>query len=190
METLEDVLGDVAERLREGAQNRHLAMHFPMVATADADARIMVLREFERDGWRLRFHTDVRSPKCGLIGDGAPVGVLFYDREAKRQIRCKGRGWIERATPLVDAAWAQSTNYARRCYLGEGPGAVAAGPTSGLPDWAEGLNPSDEQVASAREHFAILLVELDQVDWFHLAHDGHKRAIIDLPGGEGHWVSP
>lgn len=165
-------------------------MHTPVVATADADARVMVLRGFERAEWRLRFHTDARSPKCGVIGNGAPVGVLFYDREARLQIRCRGRGWIETETPLVDAAWQESTNFARRCYLGEGPGTVSDTPTSGLPAWAEGFEPEDEQLTDARRNFAVLLVELDEADWFSLAHTGHRRAIIQLASGVGRWVSP
>ncbi len=190
LETFAEIRDDVANRLLDGARNRRSAMHTPVVATPDADARVMVLRAFDRVGWRLRFHTDARSPKVGVIADGAPVGLLFYDREAKLQIRCKGRGWIERDTPLVDEAWAESTNFARRCYLGAGPGAVSDTPTSGLPDWAEGIEPDEVALVPARENFAILLVELESADWFSLAHNGHRRAQIDLASGEGRWVTP
>ncbi len=190
IETLENIRDHIASRLNDGATNRRSAMHTPVVATADADARVMVLRGFDRAEWRLRFHTDARSPKCAMIGDGAPVGVLFYDREAKLQVRCRGRGWIETDTPLVDAAWQESTNFARRCYLGEGPGAASDTPTSGLPAWAEGVEPEDEQLIDARKNFALLMVELVEADWFSLAHTGHRRAIIQLASGEGHWVSP
>ncbi|MGB3797166.1 MAG: flavin-binding protein [Alteraurantiacibacter sp.] len=176
--------------MNEGATNRRSALHTPVVATTDADARIMVLRAFDKANWRLRFHTDARAPKAAVIGNGAPVGVLFYDREAKLQLRCRGRGWIERDTPLADAAWQASDNYARRCYLGDGPGAVSDTPTSGLPEEFEGVKPSNAQLVPAREHFAILLVELEEADWFNLAHDGHKRAIFDLKSGDGRWVSP
>lgn len=190
LETLNEVRDDVAARLLEGAQDRRSAAHTPVVVTNDADARVMVLRAFDRVGWRLRFHTDARSPKCDVIGEGASVGVLVYDREAKLQIRCKGRGWIERDTALVDAAWKESTNFARRCYLGEGPGAVSDAPTSGLPVQYEGVEPSDEALRPARENFAVLLVELETADWFSLAHTGHRRAQIDLASGGGRWVSP
>lgn len=189
-ETFDNIRDDIAVRLNEGATSRHCAMHAPAVATADADARVMVLRAFERVGWRLRFHTDARSPKVGVIGSGAPVGVLFYDREAKIQIRCRGTGRIETDRPLADAAWAESTNFARRCYLGEGPGAVSDVPTSGLPPQFEGTEPNDAQLASARANFAVLLVDLAQADWFYLSNKGHRRAIIDLVSGEGQWVSP
>jgi len=191
-ETLDEVYDDIASRLERAAGERNSPMHTAVVATADADARVMVLRAYDKAAGMLRFHTDARSPKVSVIGAGAPVGLLFYDREAKTQIHLRGQGWIETDTSLVDAAWADSTNYARRCYLGEGPGAVSGVPTSGLPQWAEGIQPSDEQVAPARENFAVLLVEPHSLDWFHLAHSGHIRAQFDRVGDgwEGRWVAP
>lgn len=190
LETIPEIRDNVANRLLEGATDRRSAMHTPVVATGDADARIMVLRAFDRVGWRLRFHTDARSPKVDVIAGGASVGVLFYDREAKLQIRCKGRGWIERDTPLAQSAWEESSNFARRCYLGLGPGEVSDHPTSGLPQQFEGVEPVDQELVPARQNFAILLVELESADWFSLAHTGHRRAQIDLASGEGRWVSP
>lgn len=194
IETLESIRNDIAFRLNEAATSRHSAMHTGVVATADADVRVMVLRAFDRRGWRLRFHTDARSPKCEVIGGreagGSPVGALFYDRKAKIQIRCRGTGWIETDTPLADAAWEESTRFARRCYLGDGPGMVSEAATSGLPDWAEGIEPDEDALAPARANFAVLVVELAEADWFYLSNDGHRRAIIDLANGEGRWVAP
>lgn len=185
---LDDVREDIARRLTKGAEDRNSPMHSPVVATADADARIMILRQFDAANWTLRFHTDLRSPKVAVIGSGAPVGVLFYDKAAKIQIRVRGQGRIESVTPAADAAWAESTNFAKRCYLGEGPGASSDGPTSGLPQWAEGIQPTDEQVAPARESFAILQVDVQQADWLYLANSGHRRALFE--GEAGRWAAP
>lgn len=193
-DTLEDVLRDVAARLAKGAGDRRCALHTPVVATADADARVMVLRAFDATCWTLRFHTDCRAPKCGVIGSGAPVGVLGYDREAKVQLRLRGEGRIEHDTPLVEAAWRESTAFARRCYLGEAPGVPCDGPSSGLPEWAEGIQPSEAQLSPARENFALLLVELRSIDWFYLANSGHLRAQFSRDGKsarwEGRWAAP
>jgi hypothetical protein len=191
-ETFDSILSDIARRLSQGASERDCALHTPMIATADADARVMVLRAFDAERWTLRLHTDARSPKCAVIGSGAPVGLLGYDREAKVQLRLRGTGRIETDTPLADAAWEESTNFAKRCYLGEGPGAASDAPTSGLPVWAEGINPSDEQIMPARANFAILLIELEQLDWFYLANSGHIRAQFARVGDdwEGRWVAP
>ncbi len=191
--SLDEIRDDIAKRLKRGANDWRDHLHAPVVATADADARVMVLRGFDTDSWTLRFHTDARAPKCGLIGDGAPIGVLFYDKQAKLQIRVRGEGRIERDTPLVDQAWEESTNFARRCYLGEGPGTATDGPASGLPAAFEGVEPDDAQLIPARANFAILLVTLRQLDWFSLAHTGHKRAQFscdDSGEWKGRWVTP
>ena len=193
MQTLDDLRRDAEERLREAGSNRGAQMHTPVVVTADADARIMVLREFDAEGWLLRFHTDARAPKVAVIEAQPDVAVLFYDKQAGVQLRCRGRARIERDGPIADAAWSSSDNYARRCYLGAAPGEEADGPTSGLPEWIEGEKPTDAQLEPARAHFAVLLVEVDAIDCYHLAHGGHRRALVRRPGAEdggGHWLTP
>lgn len=163
-------------------------MHTPVVATADADARVMVLRAFDADRWILRFHTDARSPKVPVIEADPRLGVLAYDRAAKVQLRLRGKGRIEREGAVVDEAWQASTNFARRCYLGEGPGALSDWPTSGLPQAFEGTEPDDTDLVPARANFALLLVEVEEIDWFCLAHTGHRRALVTRETGQ--WVSP
>lgn len=196
LDRFDNILKDASQRLSKAAKDRKLPMQSPVVATADADARIMVLRSFDPENWALRFHTDLRAPKCGVIGPkdngGSPVGVLFYDKPEKIQIRTRGVGWIETDTALVEQAWQESTNFARRCYLGDGPGAVSETPTSGLPKTMEGVEPSEDQILPARENFAILVVEIRELDWFSLAHTGHRRAQFTGGAGvwQGRWVTP
>lgn len=195
IDTLEDSCAEAIRLIVDGATSRRSEMHTAVVGSSDGDLRVMVLREYDADSRVLRFHTDARSPKCAVIGEaGSPVNVLFYDREAKTQIRARGIGRIEREGPIADAAWEASTNFARRCYLAEdSPGAVSDQGTSGLPQWVEGIQPSDVQVAPARENFAVLLVRLERLDWLHLANSGHRRAVFtagDDNSWEGQWVLP
>lgn len=185
---LDQVRADIADRLCIAASNRKSPMHTPVVVTPDADARIMVLREFDADDWTLRFHTDARSPKVAVIGEGAAMAVLFYDPDAKIQLRIRGRGRIETDSPLAESAWRESANFARRCYLGSAPGEEREEPSSGLPDWAEGVEPSEAELAVARPNFAILLIEVEQADWYWLSHEGHRRALVGPE--EARWVTP
>ena len=94
--------------------------------------------------------------------------------------------------PIADAAWAASANFARRCYLGDGPGTASDGPTSGLPPEFEGVEPDDTQIIPARANFAVLLIEIAEIDWLYLAHTGHQRAQFSRVGEEwtGRWVAP
>ncbi|NNC52255.1 MAG: flavin-binding protein [Erythrobacter sp.] len=163
-------------------------MHTPVVATADADARIMVLRHFDPDDWTLRFHTDVRSPKASVIGDGAPIGVLFYDSDSKVQIRCRGTGRIEAHTERVQQFWEASDRFARRCYLGAPPGEHRDEPSSGLPAWIEGARPTEEELKPAQQNFGALIVEIDTIDWYFLSSAGHRRALLGRHDAK--WVTP
>jgi len=191
-DNLDDVRRDWMARVASGARDRKSVMHTPMVVTSNIDARVMVLRAFDEARAVLRFHTDIRSPKVTAIAADPVVAVLLYDSNAKVQIRAHGQGWVEQAGPVADAAWAASTNFARRCYLGEGPGSTSDRPTSGLPPEFEGVEPDDEQLIPARKNFALLLIELQEVDWLHLAHTGHLRAQFKRAGEgwDGRWVTP
>lgn len=196
-ETFDDVRADLAQRLAKAASDRRSAMHVPAVITSDVDARGMVLRTFDEEGWTLRFHTDARAPKVAAIEADPRMAVLFYDKGEKVQIRVRGIGEILREGPLVDAAWEASDNFARRCYLGEGPGAPSDKPTTGLPSAFEGVEPNDEEIVPARPNFAVLRITLNELDWFYLAHTGHHRARFKrqsaggAPGDwQGCWVAP
>lgn len=190
---LDDVRTDLTNRLIRAARDRKSAMHTPAVITSDVDARTMVLREFDSQAWTLRFHTDTRAPKVAPIEADPRVAVLFYDKGAKIQIRVRGTAQVLRDAPVAESAWQAGSNFARRCYMGEGPGAASDIPTSGLPPELEGVEPSDEQLAPARDNFAVLLITLRELDWLYLAHTGHVRARFDAaPDGhwQGRWVAP
>lgn len=194
-ETLDDVRTDCRNRLIRAARDRKSPMHAPVIVTGDVDARVMVLRAFDTSSWTLRLHTDARSPKAQVVAADSRVAVLFYDQGAKVQIRARGMGAIVTSGPEVDAAWLASTNFARRCYLGEGPGAVSDGPASGLPPEFEGVEPDDAQLIPARDNFALLLITITSLDWLYLSHTGHVRAQFARAGDadavwEGRWVTP
>lgn len=193
-DTLDSCLTDCRDRLIRAPRDRKSPLHTPVIVTADVDARVMVLRAFDAQGWRMRLHTDTRAPKAQVIATDPRVAVLFYDKGAKIQIRARGIGEIVRDGAEVHAAWTASTRFARRCYLGEGPGAVSDAPTSGLPPEFEGVEPDDAQLVPARENFALLRITLTALDWLYLAHTGHVRAQFSREGEggtwKGRWVSP
>lgn len=190
-ETFEQVLDDACTMLAKGPVDRSIAAHTPVVGTSDGDLRVMVLRHFDRERMTLRFHTDLRAPKCVAIADDPRVHVLIYDRDRKVQLRLSGSGEVTGTGADVDEAWGASTPFARRCYMGEAPGAPSPTPTSGLPSEVEGIAPSDDQLRDARRNFAILTIGVDEIDWFFLDHHGHRRAIIDLiDRSRDRWVAP
>ena len=191
VDSLDAVITDAVRLLCQGASDRKHGMHLPVVATSDGALRIMVLRAVDPEGPCIRFHTDRRAPKVARIGADPSVSVLAYDKDAGVQLRMRGRGRIETDSAEAKAAWEASTNFARRCYLAPYPPSTAIdGPSPNLPDDVREEEPDEERLeAEARENFAILKVELDEIDWFSLAHDGHRRALWRRGGGST-WLAP
>lgn len=190
---LDDVLADLTNRLVRAARDRKSPLHTPAVVSADVDARIMVLRDFDSAAFTLRFHTDIRAPKADAFEADPRAAVLFYDKGAKIQIRARGTASVLADAPVTDRAWENGTNFARRCYLGDGPGTPSDAPTSGLPSEFEGVEPSEEQLVTARPNFAVLMVEIASLDWLYLAHTGHVRAGFERDANgawKGRWLSP
>nr|WP_281376469.1 pyridoxamine 5'-phosphate oxidase family protein [Sphingomicrobium lutaoense] len=174
--------------------DRSSGLHTPVLGTADGDLRIMVLRHVDPDRRCLRFHTDIRSPKVSQIERERSVGLLFYDRKAKLQLRCRGVARIEQEGAKAEEGWRGSDNFARRCYLApQPPSSIADAPTSNLPPDVEGRRPDDARVEEGRRNFAVLLVRLDEIDWFHLDQNGHRRARLRWNEDgqvESCWIAP
>ncbi|WP_373487095.1 pyridoxamine 5'-phosphate oxidase family protein [Blastomonas sp.] len=189
---LEAILADILRRLGRAAQDRKAAMHAPVVGTIAADGspalRVMVLRAFDPAAARLRFHSDARAAKVAQIGDAAPISVLCYDPGAKLQFRLTGTARIEYDSPVADQAWQNATLFARRCYLADpAPGSLSDAPVSGLTADIAGRVPDDEdEVAPGRVNFALLLADINRIEWLFLAHTGHRRALFERYA-DGRW---
>ena len=189
------ILAHAWSLLVRGGADRKSPLHTPAVCSVNSaglpSARVMVLRKADPAASTLRFHTDARSPKVAEL-HGKPVAVLAYHPDENIQLRLMGTARIGRDEPDVDQFWNQSTTFARRCYLAQqAPGTPLPGPASGLPAWAEGLQPTEDQVAPARPNFALLWVGVTGIDWLHLANSGHRRAMFrSVDGWAGEWVAP
>ena len=175
--------------------------HLPIVATAVADgspqARTVVLRGIDphaNAGPGLRFHTDDRSGKVAEIRRDARVGVLFYDRAAKVQLRLKGHARVHQSDEIADAAWRASPPSSRRCYLAPHPPSARLDAWHpNLPDaWTNAVPPAAEPEVG-RANFAVVIVTIAAMDRLELHHDGHIRSRWRWQGPdliESAWLAP
>ncbi|WP_225204585.1 PNPOx family protein [Novosphingobium huizhouense] len=195
VETTDALPAEVYRQLAAAVASRRHAMHAPVVAGGDGDARVMVLRGVDPALAALRFHTDARAPKVAALGVDPRVTVLGYDPAARVQMRLKGVARIEREGDAADAAWAATSTMGRRCYLAlRAPGVAAATPGASLPEALAARRPTTAETAAGRLNFAVLLVSVLTIDWLRLDSRGGTRAVLQRaePGAPWHggWVAP
>jgi pyridoxamine 5'-phosphate oxidase len=192
--TLPDLEKDTWNRLVNGAVKSRDAFHTPCVATqcnGDINLRTVVLRKALPEIKELRFHTDTRSKKWKELTLNPSISALFYDAADRIQIRVKGRAVLQFNNDITAAAWQKTSLSSRRCYLTNfDPSSFTDNPTSGLSEHIEQENFTLVESEIGFNHFGIVSIQVQNIDWLWLHHAGHRRAYFDYETGSFSWMIP
>jgi 3-hydroxyisobutyrate dehydrogenase len=171
-----------------------LKVETPFVATqcnGDINLRTVVLRKALPEIKELRFHTDTRSKKWKELTLNPSSSALFYDAADRIQIRVKGRAVLQFNNDITAAAWQKTSLSSRRCYLTNfDPSSFTDNPTSGLTEHIEQENFTLEESEIGFNHFGIVSIQVQNIDWLWLHHAGHRRAYFDYITGTFSWMIP
>lgn len=196
-EKLAGILDRAWSMLEHAVSHRKSPMHLGMLATwsdSGPQARIVVLREANRETGSLRFHTDIRSPKFAELQHDPRVAWVFYDASEKIQVRMLGKAEIHTRGPVAEAAWINTIPFSRRCYMAAiAPGSASEEETSGLPLELEDREPTMEESEVGRVNFCAVLTQIEEIDVYTLAVTGHRRAHFWLEDGKvsrSEWRAP
>lgn len=183
--------------LNAASGERGHAMRLGVFATVDGDghprARFVVIRDFDRTRMTVNLLTDVRTPKVEELRANPRAEFVFYDTETAVQLRLSGRVTVHSDDAVADDKWAKTDAAGRFNYLTyAAPGSVVDAPTSGR-DAIDGRKPTIEEGEAGRENFALLRLEIVEIDWVLLAPSGHRRAKFTF-GDDGaetaDWLIP
>ena len=166
-----DPVAAVLDMLTRAAKDRNAgALRWPVLATpaegAGADARMLVLRRFDRAARVLELHTDARAPKVAQLRADPRCALLFFDARAKVQLRVRGRASIHTADDVAEAAFHRAPEASLDDYRGAAPGAALTG--------------DESRSGEARANFAALRIAMVEADWLKLSRSGHERWRIDF----------
>jgi pyridoxamine 5'-phosphate oxidase len=155
-----------------------------VLATTDgkhADARCVVLREFDASSRTLLIFTDARSPKAAQI-EAHPHGTLvLWSEPLGWQLRLRVTLSLETAGLAVSSRWARlKMTPAAHDYLSPLP--------PGSPAPPPGSKTAACPARDSRDFFAVLSAEIHAIDWLELHALGHRRAVFDARGRR--WVTP
>lgn len=199
-EQLKTIENAAWQLLQQGSASRHHGCHLPILATTDEagnpDARIVVLRRVDAENRCLTCHTDARAPKVDHIKQHAFAAWVFYNAADQIQVRVSGRTQVlEPATDaLALASWNQSALTSRRCYLApHAPSSVTEFPTPNLPSNMLARIPTQEESEAGITNFRVIKTDVQQLEYLHLAHDGHHRArfVYQADGSvASDWLAP
>jgi hypothetical protein len=166
------------QQLERAAAQRDHPWRTMAMATTDgqiADVRSVILREVDAATRTLMFYTDVRSAKVEQL-TSHPVGtVLAWSTELGWQLRLRCRFEIDHGGLAASSRWARlKLTPAAQDYLSPlAPGSMIS---------------SFDAPRAPRECFALILAQVEAVDWLELHADGHRRAAFDVRGSR--WLQP
>ncbi|HET9642284.1 MAG TPA: pyridoxamine 5'-phosphate oxidase family protein [Burkholderiaceae bacterium] len=183
LQTLPEIEAAVWAELQRAVNGQNHLWRTAVLATRDgdgADARVVVLRELDRDERSLRFFTDARSPKCKQIEAWPGAKLVLWSRSLGWQLRIPVQLSIETSGLAVTSRWAKlKMSPAAQDYL------------SPLPPGAEiqeqGAVPMPER--ESRDSFALVTAQLGSIDWLELRVQGQRRARFDADG-TARWLQP
>jgi len=177
----ENLWSDISEQLRAGVASSKHAMHLMTVATAKpdghADARIVVVREFDPEVRRLSFHADIRSPKIAHLSHDPEVVLVLWDAGTKLQLRIAARTTVHSDDDRSLAGWLKTAPPSRLGY------AQPHAPGEAIPndDWVQPAEVSLDD-AEARGRFAWIDCEMTTIDALLLEPTGNRRAVLSWDG--------
>ncbi len=168
----------VWQELGQAVRTKGHPWRYAVMATADgarADARTVVLREFDEAARELMIFTDARSPKVRQLGVQSQAMLVLWHPGPGWQLRLEAEVTVETSGLAVSSRWARlKMTPAAHDYL------------SPLPPGSTVERPLPQR--GTREHFAILRARITRADWLELGPQGQRRAGFD---GEGRrWLVP
>ncbi len=195
--TLPGVESQAWTLLADGSRNPKDAFYTGTLGTlgnAGPSLRTVVLRGADPQQRITVCYSDVRAGKVAELLENPAVSWLFWDDGRKVQLRLNGRATVHTGDALADEHWQGTSPSNRRSYLaGPAPGTAQPFPTSGLPEGLDARQPNEEESAAGRPHFAVIVTQVERLEWLWLARSGHRRAAFRYAGTErvvATWLVP
>ena len=175
---LGEIEAAVWRELAGAVRDKAHAWRVAVLATTDgvqADARSVILRDVDAAARTLLIYTDARSPKAQQLA-AHPLGTLvLWSPALAWQLRLRVALSLHTTGLQVTSRWARIklTPAAQDYMAAQAPGA----PLDAPPLATEG-----------RAHFAVVVAQVQSIDWLELKPSGHRRAVFG--GAGGCWVAP
>lgn len=190
-EVLSEVFAQCWAKLLYGSLFVENVYHTGVIGTQfnnEVSLRTVVLRTVDPDKKEIIFYTDHRSPKIGHLSNYPQLSWLFYDPNEKVQIKLLGNVIIHHLDELSNVHWGKVGQKGRRAYQAiPAPSTSVSEPADGLAYLNQNSHHED-----GYQNFAVILTEVNYIEWLSLKDTGHRRAQFRLVDNnwQGQWLIP
>ena len=170
---LTETLDAANKILTSAVDDARTLFHTPVVSSYDGktiSSRVMVLREFNLENRKMRFHTDQRATKINEFSSISSATVIGYDPSLKIQIKLQGKVITHHDDEVTKEAWNESTSRSKKCY------SVKGGSSKVIDDPSD-YDINEFNVEDGYQNFAVLIFNFDALEFLFLKSTGHRRAI-------------
>ena len=163
---------------------------FSTIRNKNPDSRTVILRGFDEIAPSIWFHTDIRSKKILDLNKNERISALFYDRSRKVQLRISGSAYIDENSHSNGKIWKSMSPESKLCYTGP------YAPSEPLINYAPNIieksayEINEEEEALGFSRFCRIKINVNNLDWLHLDHKGHKRLKFNFDKKiESSWIA-
>ncbi len=186
LQTPDEIRHQIWKELSRATHDRHHAWRTPVLATAcpngSVNARTVILRTVNTTEAQLQIFTDARSPKVTEIADASNAVFVFWSSKLSWQLRMRVTISVLTTGPTVDTLWQRIKQSASaRDYL-------SLSPPGSLLESDSFNSPTTTETTLNTSHFAVLTMQVIEMDWLELTSTGHRRAKITTDTWE--WLTP
>lgn len=156
------------------------------------NAYTVVLRGADSLVGNIIIYTDYRSPKVAQLRHDNKVTVVIYSEDERLQLTLKGEAIVHYHDDVSEWHWKAGGYKGRRSYVAQpAPSTVVNEPTDGLAY----LNAKEfeEQDPAGYENFAVIIIQVDFLEYLQLNREGNRRAKFtrnENEEWEGAWLIP
>jgi pyridoxamine 5'-phosphate oxidase len=176
----------------EAAAHTRSPFNFMQLATVAMNGaprlRTVVLRDFRSAEYIVGFTADARSQKIEEVRKDPRVAMVALDAGGRIQLRIEGRAEVVDDTSLRLNAWRKLKAHSHVLFRsGVVPGSGLHSPMDIEPGMLHELSSLDPG-----EHFALLFVHMERMDWLDVSGWPHQRCTFERTGLRwyGEWVAP
>ena len=122
----------------------------------------------------LQFYSDRRTPEIAELTNQPTSTLVFWSNRLSWQLRVHVEMAIQTTGPQVDELWERLSQSA------------AAGDDLSIDAPGDALTGGPERLREVTgvHHLALLVAQVQAIDWLELRRDGHRRANF----GENRWA--